>query len=178
MRKFSSAASFVDTQRGVFLLEALIAILIFAMGILGIVALGATAINAQSDAQYRSEAAALASEIVGKIEAAADRTTGTSLAASVGAYAHQPSGAITSCAFGGGASSNADVTDWVSRVSTTTSSSGLPGSASTMQQILVTALTPTVQQVTVTICWQAPKDGFARRHTFVGYVSSASANLP
>jgi len=38
------------------LLEALIGILIFSLGILSMVALGATAVNVQADAQYRTEA--------------------------------------------------------------------------------------------------------------------------
>ena len=44
-------------QRGMFLLEALVGILIFSIGILALVAMQATAITAQADAQYRVEAA-------------------------------------------------------------------------------------------------------------------------
>ena len=165
----SNPAAIRQQQRGVFLLEALIAILIFAMGILGIVALGATAINAQSDAQYRTDAVAYASEIVGKISATADRA---SLAISVGAFAHQPTGAVADCAFSGSASSNAQVLGWLDRVTgSAASGASLPGSTAAMQQILITELTPTVQQVSVTVCWKSPKDSFNRRHTYIGYVS-------
>ena len=52
------------TQRGGFLLEALIAILIFSFGILGIVGLQAQAIRHVNDAQYRSEAIYLANSLV------------------------------------------------------------------------------------------------------------------
>ena len=45
------------SQAGFFMLEALVAILIFSLGILGLVAMGSVAINAQNDAQYRTEAA-------------------------------------------------------------------------------------------------------------------------
>jgi len=41
------------SQAGSVLLEALIGILIFSLGILSMVALGATAVNVQADAQYR-----------------------------------------------------------------------------------------------------------------------------
>jgi type IV pilus assembly protein PilV len=52
-------------QRGSFLLEGLIAILIFAFGILGLVGLLAGSIRASNDARYRTEAINLANAIVG-----------------------------------------------------------------------------------------------------------------
>ncbi|MBK7423202.1 MAG: prepilin-type cleavage/methylation domain-containing protein, partial [Propionivibrio sp.] len=61
------------SQQGVFLIEALIGILIFSLGVLAMVALGTTAVSAQSDAQYRTEAANLATEIASEISLHADR---------------------------------------------------------------------------------------------------------
>ncbi len=52
-------------QSGVMLLEALIAILIFSLGILGVVGMQASAIAASRDAKYRSDASWLANELVG-----------------------------------------------------------------------------------------------------------------
>lgn len=52
-------------QGGVMLLEALIAILIFSIGILGVVGLQATAVKQSTDARYRSEAAHLAEQLIG-----------------------------------------------------------------------------------------------------------------
>ncbi|PJC03819.1 MAG: prepilin-type cleavage/methylation domain-containing protein, partial [Gallionellales bacterium CG_4_9_14_0_8_um_filter_55_61] len=49
------------------LLEALIAFLIFAMGLLGVIGLQATAINNTLDARYRSDAAFLANQIIAQI---------------------------------------------------------------------------------------------------------------
>ena len=57
----------VHTQRGVMLLEALIAILIFSVGILGLIAMQAQAVNFTADAKYRSDAAFLADEIIGQM---------------------------------------------------------------------------------------------------------------
>ncbi len=54
-------------EQGVMLLEALIAILIFSIGILGLVAMQGTAISAISDAKYRSDASFLADQIVSQI---------------------------------------------------------------------------------------------------------------
>ncbi len=72
-------------QHGGFLLEALIAILIFSFGILGIVGLQAQSIRHINDAQYRSEAIYLANSVVSRmwtediatIKANYDSTIGT-----------------------------------------------------------------------------------------------------
>ena len=53
-------------QSGVMLLEALIAILIFSLGVLGVVGMQASAIAASRDAKYRTDAALLANEIIGQ----------------------------------------------------------------------------------------------------------------
>ena len=52
-------------QRGVALLEALIAILVFSFGVLGLVAILAGSIRATNDARYRAEAANLAQMLIG-----------------------------------------------------------------------------------------------------------------
>jgi type IV pilus assembly protein PilV len=72
-------------QHGGFLLEALIAILIFSFGILGIVGLQAQSIRHINDAQYRAEAIYLANSVVSRmwtddiatIKANYDSTLGT-----------------------------------------------------------------------------------------------------
>jgi len=51
------------TQRGVALIEALISVLIFAFGVLGLIGLEAQAINFSVDAEDRNRAALFASEI-------------------------------------------------------------------------------------------------------------------
>lgn len=55
------------TERGSFLLEALISVLIVALGILGLIALQARAIQGVDDAQYRAEAAFLANALLGQM---------------------------------------------------------------------------------------------------------------
>src|SRR3990172_12577409 len=54
-------------QRGATLLEALIGILIFSIGILALVGMQALAIKHMSDAKYRSDAAFFANEIIGQM---------------------------------------------------------------------------------------------------------------
>ena len=54
-------------QSGVMLIEALIGILIFSIGILAMIGMQATAMRNTTDARYRSEAAFLASQIIGQM---------------------------------------------------------------------------------------------------------------
>ncbi len=54
-------------QRGAFLLEALVALLIMAFGILGIVGLQAQSMRVTNDSEYRAEAVYLANSLVGKM---------------------------------------------------------------------------------------------------------------
>jgi type IV pilus assembly protein PilV len=57
----------VQGQAGVMLLEALIAILIFSLGILSLVALQATSIQLTGDAKYRTDATLLANRLIGEM---------------------------------------------------------------------------------------------------------------
>jgi type IV pilus assembly protein PilV len=66
----------LNKQSGVMLIEALIAILIFAVGILGIVGLQANAIKQVTDAKFRSDAALLANQLIGSMWVT-DRSTAT-----------------------------------------------------------------------------------------------------
>jgi|GEM_PF-191232 len=157
----------MQASKGVFLLEALIAILIFSLGLLGLVAMSAVAISAQSDAQYRAEAAKFANEILSEIWVNVDRTTAPTVATSLATFVHQPGGAA--CPFAGAVSASPLVTSWEARVLAT---SGLPGASAAGQQILVDTTAGTgFNRVTVTVCWQAPQDRAPRRHIAIGYVN-------
>lgn len=160
-------------QGGFFLIEALIALLIFSLGILGMVGMGGAAISAQSDAQYRTEAANWANEIAMQIALNVDRTN---LAVSLPEFAHQPvDGGY--CTFGGSASTQGVVTGWVDKVSgAVPGTPGLPGASNVSQQIQVDVSAGAHNKVTVTICWQPPSSSaiaFApmRRHTLITYVN-------
>lgn len=60
-------ADFRPTPRGIVLLDALIAIVIFSIGILGMVKLQANAVKFSSDAQYRTDAAMLADQVIAQM---------------------------------------------------------------------------------------------------------------
>ena len=158
-------------QGGFFLIEALIALLIFSLGILGMVGMGGAAIAAQSDAQYRTEAANYAGEIAAQIALNVDRSN---LAVALPEFAHQPvDGGY--CTFGGSASTQAIVTDWVDKVrGAVPGTPGLPGASLVSQQIQVDVSATGYNKLTITICWQPPStSAFApmRRHTLITYVN-------
>ncbi len=162
-------------QRGFMIIEALIAILIFSLGILGLVAMGGTAIGAQSDARFRTDAAALADEIANQIAVTVARSTtpvtgaDPVLQASLATYAHLPTGAAgpAGCPFTGAASTNPVVLAWAAAV--LNGPRRLPGSTVTSQQILVD--TVNFNRVDITVCWQTPNDQAMRRHTLVTYIN-------
>jgi type IV pilus assembly protein PilV len=161
-------------QQGVMLIEALIAILIFSLGILGMVAMGSVAIAAQSDSQYRTEAANYANEIASEMAVVMARGDYT---AQLGNFAHQPA-AGGYCSFGGPASANPVVVDWVNRISGATDPARrLPGATATSQQIMVDVTPGTgFNRVTITICWQPPSSAavaFAPMHQYqlVSYIN-------
>lgn len=162
-------------QGGFLIIEALIAILIFSLGILGLVAMGSTAIGAQSDARFRTDAAALADEIANRIAVNVARSTlpvtgaDPILQASLNTFAHFPGGAAgpAGCPFTGAASANPVVLAWAADV--LAGPRRLPGATATSQQILVD--TVNFNRVDITVCWQTPNDQAMRRHTLVTYIN-------
>lgn len=172
--------SSVRDQQGVFLLEALIGILIFSIGVLAMVALGTTAVSAQSDAEYRTAAAGLANDIASRISLQANRAQAATPAAALAAlnasltpFQHNFGGG--NCNFNNDPSTDALVTDWVVRVVGDTSAippirPALPGVTATMLQIDTTTL-QAFSGVSITICWQASADRAVRSYTLVTYVN-------
>lgn len=138
-----------DRQRGISLLESLIAVLIFSIGILAIVSLQATSIKASTDAKLRADASFYASQIVAMMWVDS---------ANIDAYALNAGGGA--CGPGGNASGNANVSNWITRLTDVTPITGnpnaLPGAVGLMQQINVVATAdPLVKDVAVTVCWAA-----------------------
>lgn len=63
-----------SNQQGVVLIEAMIAILIFSIGVLGIVGMQANMVSNTSDAKYRTDASDIAQQRIGQIWADPDPT--------------------------------------------------------------------------------------------------------
>jgi type IV pilus assembly protein PilV len=133
-------------QAGVMLLEALIALLIFSLGILAIVGMQATAIQDLGEAKYRSDAAFLANQVI------ADMWSNSSK--------------LADYAYGGAGAPPPLLVNWVSTVQ-----NRLPGAAAFPPIIAVGAN----NTVTVTVRWQQARDKTtaapAHRHTSVAYIT-------
>ena len=141
-----------EAQSGIMLLEALIAILIFSLGILALIALQATSIKLTSDAKYRTDATLLANRLIGQMW-----VRGGDLAALEADFKT------------GGGAYNA----WLTDVS---ASNGLPGvvatgTAPTLPQVAVvltpSATAPTSAQVTITLFWRTPEMNGNDRHRHI-----------
>ena len=124
------------------LLEAMIGILIFSMGILAIIGMQARSIAYVSDAMYRSQASFLSNEIIGAMWV--DR-------ANLANYV-MPGGASTT------------VTTWAAKVS-----NELPGSAANPPTI---AIDPATGIVTITIQWMPPNVTTAHNLVAVAQIQS------
>ncbi len=169
----SRVSSPSQAQSGVMLIEALIALLIFSLGVLGIVGLQSTATKISGDARYRSEAALMANELIGKMWTG-DRTPATLRTA----YDSSIDGpAFQAWAWVG---PNAGAPGTKAAPASGTVLKMLPGAGVHLPEVSVTpvsrtvttssgaVVTVTTAQVTVTIKWQAPQeDGDNAVHRYV-----------
>lgn len=160
-----------SAQQGMVIIESLTALLIFALGILGLMAVMTVAVGAQSDGRIRGDAAALTNRMAQEIWLNVNRADDATLATSLQGFEHNPDGDLASCNFSGGASANPNVTAWVNAV--TTGGASLPGTAANRHQILVStgAGVDNFNRVTITVCWQGPNDVAPRRHTLVTLIN-------
>ena len=138
-------------EQGVLLLEVLIALLIFSLGVLGLVGLQASAIQQSSQSKYRADATLLANDLIGQMWVT-DRTFATISAGFASAGA-------------GGAQYNA----WKARVTALLPGAGAAPPTVTVAQInpldaivagaaaSAVGLTPSTR-VTITMRWKAPSD--------------------
>lgn len=160
-------------QSGVMLIEALIGILIFAIGVLAVVGMQSQALRGAQDARFRTEAGQWANDLLNQIIVSVDRSSETALSTSLAAYQHQPSG--SNCAFSGTASTNATVTTWVANVTGSTAGARkqLPGATTAMQQVVVSSdpASGDYNRVTITVCWKGPEDAVARKYILNSYIN-------
>lgn len=115
-------------QQGVMLLEALLGILIFSLGILAVVGMQAMAVKTVAESKYRMDAGFLANEVIGDMWV--DRSN------------------LASYAYAGG-TPPAVLANWTAKVQ-----SALPGVAANPPAIAIDA----ANTVSVTIFWQHPEE--------------------
>lgn len=129
-------------QQGVMLIEALVGLLIFSLGILALIGMQAVAMQYTIDAKYRSEAGFLANQIIGVMWT--DRTNLANYDTSSG-------------------SGTALRTSWISQVQLT-----LPqATGSNVPEIDVIG-----NQVTVTVRWLRPGDTSASNHSVQAQIAA------
>lgn len=126
---------------GFTMIEVLVSLLVFSLGVLALVQIQGTAVRLSTDARDRAVATFLADQLLARML--------ISDPASAASFAHMPGGS-TACAPTGTASTNAVVTDWLAEVA-----QQLPGASSALQQVVVNAATG---EVTVRLCWQNGSD--------------------
>ena len=129
-------------QRGSFLLEALVAVLIVALGVLGLVGLQARAMQDTDESQFRSEAAYLANDVISRMWTS-DQTT-------------------LPADFGTGGAAGSPYDDFKIIVQ-----NRLPGASLQDPEITVTARggTPSFgYDVLVTVYWQPPSAAWRHRY--------------
>lgn len=137
-------------QQGVVMLEALIGILIFSLGVLALVAMQAVSTSNVSNARYRTEAAFLANEIISEIWV--DRGV---------SYSNVANYAISS-----GVASYGPAQRWVQKVRTL-----LPASDTYGPDVAIATPAAGGRQVTVTLRWKAPDAVAPSNHVAVAFIS-------
>lgn len=154
-------------QRGATLLETLIAITIFAIGTLAMLAMYGRAVGTVADTQQRTDAAAYASDLLQELWLRIERdSTGLVIPTSLTRFAYAEGGA--NCGqFAGAAAEATVVTPWVNRLKI--GAGRLPGATDAgMAQIRIEPLAS--NRVTITVCWRNPVDGL-HRHETVAYIN-------
>ncbi len=120
-------------ERGVMLIEALIAILIFSIGILAVVGLQAVSIKNVTDSKHRTEAAFLANKLLSQM---------WTDAGNIASYAYPGSGGVPT-----------RLTGWVGQVN-----SRLPAAASVPPIVTITGPSAAGATVTIQVRWQLPEE--------------------
>jgi type IV pilus assembly protein PilV len=119
-------------ERGVMLIEALIAILVFSIGILAVVGMQSVAIKNVTDAKVRSDAGFLVNEMLAQI---------WNDAGNINSYQYAGSG------------TNPRLTGWLAKVN-----ARLPDSANVPPIITVTGGAPSGGLVQITVRWRMPEE--------------------
>lgn len=132
-----------NSQTGVMLLEVLVALLIFAIGVLGLVGMQAVSIKLTGESKFRAEAAMFADQLINQMWA--DDRTNAMLIANYDS-----------------ATSANKYTEWKNQIQAV--STGLPGASGANDPTVVIDAN---NVVTVTIFWQAPEETAAHRYVTV-----------
>ena len=158
-----------QSQRGVMIIEALVAIMLLMLGIMGIAGLTTKSTALTGQAQYRTEAGMFAEQIIQSISLSVDRSSDSKLATSLKGFEHQPTES-EACSFAGSAMPEDSAPAQILKAARNgvTGVAGLPGAVGAGQQVVVD--TDNNDQVTVTLCWQGPNDDGPRTYQIQAFV--------
>lgn len=162
-------------QGGFTIIESLVAALLFVLGVLSLVTALARTTNYNNDAQFRAIAAQEATRLLNEMWGlTAGGATPADVATALAGFQYQDAaGAVLpACNFAGGQTAtalNPLVTAWVDRLTSPPAGTvaPLPGVTAAMQQIVVGPN----NAVTVTLCWQGPKDEVPRQYVQTGFIN-------
>lgn len=144
-------------QTGAMLLEALVAILIFAIGILAIIGMQASAISASAESKYRSDASLLANRLIGQMWTS-DRT---------------PSTLKTNFEGGIGGADGASYTAWLGSATTPADGTVRKVMQGVMNAPPAVTIDGATGQVTIVVTWKAPNEpsgASAHNYTLVAQI--------
>ena len=147
--KTTSRRSLRNAQSGVMLLEALIGILIFSLGILAMVGMQAMGIKLASDSRDRAEASNLANQLVGEM------------------WLNRP--ALATYQYSGSGTAPAALTTWIAQVD-----ASLPDAAANPPIVTVGASTLGASvgtETTVTLRWRNPTDTTVHQFVMTAYIN-------
>ena len=147
--KTTSRRSLRNTQSGVMLLEALIGILIFSLGILAMVGMQAMGIKLASDSRDRADASNLASQLIGQM------------------WLNRA--ALASYQYSGTGTAPVALTTWITQVNAT-----LPNAAANPPIVTVAASSLGASvgtETTVTLRWNSPTDPTVHQYVMTAYIN-------
>lgn len=130
-------------QSGFLLIEALVAILIFSLGVIALIGFQSIAIGQSMNGKYRTEAGYLANSLIGQMMVDKANFTG----------------------YNGTVGSATGRTSWNAQVA-----NALPNGTATVTVVPNTAADDVPQTVTVTVNWQNPDDASTHNHTTISRV--------
>jgi len=134
-------------QRGATLLEAMLGILIFSLGILALVGMQALAVKRVTDAKYRADASFFANEIVGEM------------------WVNRAN--VANYVYAGTGTPPTEIAGWITSIE-----GGLPGVTAAANRPTVTvAGAATNWTVTITVFWQPPASATVHNHITMAYIN-------
>ena len=165
-------------EKGLSLLESLIALLIFSIGTLAFIAMYARSIVTASDAQFRIEASNYANELIQTVYSTVARDNGNAvIAADLKRFAfenaeggeckREEDGKLT---WAGGDTAPLAIRDWICRIQL--SPNALPGATKQGAQKIVIQTDPTdFNRVVVTLRWTVPSEGVNHSHDVIAHIN-------